>query len=66
MKITINTTAKGVEVSNYLLRMACDQIEEKPELLKVLNISKTDLEHAKKYRNALVKGLIQSSNRQIK
>lgn len=60
--LTIKTSPKGFENANYLLRMACDQLEENPEIMKKMSLSKADIKAVKDFRAALVKAVENSMN----
>lgn len=55
--LTIKTTPKGFENANYLLRMACEQLEENPETMKKMSLTKADLKAVKAFRTALVEAV---------
>lgn len=61
MKIEITTNAKSVEMSNFLLAMAIDELEQKPELLFNLGLTKKDLEKAGKFRKQLASAFLKVS-----
>jgi len=58
MKIEINTTIKGIEASNYLLKQIIDEIEVNPILKQIIGLSDAQLKSAKKFRQSLVNSII--------
>jgi hypothetical protein len=54
MKITIETSAKNVEMANFLLGQAYSAAIQNKEFLKAFNVTEKDLEKAEKFRRSLL------------
>lgn len=63
MILELKTSAKNIEIANYILAQAIDSIENNPEVRKNLQLSHSDLTAAKRFRKAVVKALIKSSEK---
>ena len=63
MKIEIVTTAKAVEMTNYLLSQAIKSAENSKVVQNSLGISKKDLEPIKGFRKKLVASLLKTNNK---
>jgi len=61
MKVSITTTPRAIEISNFLISSAIDSIQDKPELMKAWSINKKDLEHADRFRKKLIKSFLEGS-----
>ena len=54
MKLEFTTTVKGFETANFLLKMAITSCREKPEMMKRLMLTTTELVKAEKLREKMV------------
>lgn len=63
MKIEIVTTAKAVEMTNYLLSQAIKSAENSRVVQDSLGISAKDLELIKGFRKILVASLLKTNNK---
>lgn len=57
MKIQINTSAKNVEVANYLLDQAVGSLRLNPSKMRDMKTPK-DLDKAEAFRKSLIKGFV--------
>ena len=60
MKIEINTSARNVEIANFLLAEAIKSCSTNPKYMDYVKINQKDLIAAEKFRKSLIKGFIKS------
>jgi hypothetical protein len=65
MKLKIETTAKGVEVVNFLLSTAMQAAINSKDTLDSLGLSIVDLKRAERFRRAMVKALLNNNAKQV-
>lgn len=58
MKIEIKTSAKAIECANAILGQGIKALEERPDLMKQMNFSFTDLKNASAFRKSLIKSFL--------
>jgi len=58
MKIELNTTAKGVELSNMVIARAIESLEENQNIRIAYGLSLNDLEKVKSFRKSLINALL--------
>lgn len=63
MKIQINTSAKNVEVANYLLGQAVGSLRLNPSKMRDMKLTPKDLDKAEAFRKSLIKGFVGDLNK---
>lgn len=63
MKIEINTTAKGIEVANCIMRIAMEELEKNVVAREHHGLSKSDIKAAKAFQKAMVKSFLSDKNK---
>jgi hypothetical protein len=58
MKIQITTSAKNVEMANFILAQAYKAAVENPVFLKEFNVTAKELGKAETFRRSLLKGFL--------
>ena len=61
MKIEVLTTAKTVETVNYILGQAIDELMQRPQIAKQMDLSAKDVIGAEQFRPRLLKSYFKQS-----
>lgn len=61
MKIQINTTAKAIELSNYVLGQSINQLTENPDIAERMDLSKKDIEAIEGFRKKMLEGFLKAA-----
>lgn len=58
MDFKIRTTIRGVEVADFLLELAIDNINNSPKTQKKYKLSNTDMFKVERFKKSLVKAIL--------
>jgi len=57
-KLTLEATVKELEMANFIIERAIVSLSENKEILKEFNMTKSDIELLKSFRNKITKTIL--------